>query len=45
MRFASAGREKILKAMEMFGNKSIRDISEISAEIFFDVDETLKLAA
>ena len=31
--------------MEMFENKSIRDISKISAKIFFGVDESLKFAA
>jgi len=36
---------KQIKAMEMFGNKSIRDISKISAKIFFGVDESLKFAA
>jgi len=31
--------------MEMFGNKSIRDISKISPKIFFGVNEILKFAA
>ena len=35
---------KILNAIEMFGNKSIRDISNISAKIFFDEAESLKFA-
>ena len=30
--------------MEMFGNKSIRDISKIYANIFFGVDESFKFA-
>jgi len=33
-------RKKILKAMEMFENKSIRDISKVSAKIFFGVDKS-----
>jgi len=31
--------------MEIFGNKSIRGISKVSAKIFFGVDESLKFAA
>ena len=36
--------QKILKDMEMFGNKSIRDIYKVSAEIFFGVGESLRQA-
>jgi len=37
--------KKIPKPVEMFGNKSIRDISKVSAKIFFGVDKSLKFAA
>ena len=36
---------KILNAIEMFEEKSIRDISNISTKIFFGEAESLKFAA